>query len=365
MANRMKILAVRTHYKSADGTERLSATDWWRVQNPLTHIANNTEHTVDFVNKVVDEHGDAEMQWEQIGNEYDVIYTSYIDSPKGYAYIKAVSERFGIKHVMDLDDNIFDIDPYNPAYLRYGPDSQHLQNAKIILANVDHLVCSTPHLAMTCGNYRQGPISVVENYIDPEFFNRDNINPDAVSKGIHIGYMGSSTHYTDLLQTGALWALRRLVSEYDDITIHLVGSMYDEVGKMFAGYEDKLKQVGGSRDFTTYAREIWANFPFDIGIAPLVDSPFNKSKSSIKYYEYALRDIVGVYSYVEPYLTKVIEGETGLFAENEDEWYEKLKWLIDGKRDKNKLAVQAREHVLANYTIQNHWHKTLEVLESL
>lgn len=358
----IKVLAVRTHYKASDGNERLSAVDWWRVQNPLTHVSKNTDIEVDFVNKVVDEKGNIEEQWDAIGREYDVIYTSYIDSPKSYAYLKAVCKMHGVKHIMDIDDNIFAADEFNPAYLRYYPGSEHLRNAEIIINDVDHLVCSTQHLADECAKRREGPISVIENYIDEKFFNaKDREHPETLT----IGYMGSSTHYSDLMRTGVLWALRRLVSEYSNLNICIVGSMYEEVEKMFVGYEDQLSQVGGSRDFGIYAQDIWPKFPFDIAIAPLIDTSFNHCKSSIKYYEYGLADIAGVYSFVEPYLDKVVEGETGLFAENEQEWYYKLKWLIDDNVLRSKIKENAKRDILSNYTIDKHYSKTEEVIRSV
>lgn len=355
----IKILAVRTHYKTADGTERLSSVDSWRVQNPLSHI-NKKEFDVTFVNKVVDEKGDIDLQWDEVGKNFDIIYTSYIDSPKGYSYIKAIAHKHGIKHIMDIDDNFFDIDEFNPAYLRYFPGSPHLENATIILGDVDHLVCSTQNLAQTCMRYRSKPISVIENYIDPELFDHSKrVRPTG---GKNIGYMGSSTHYSDLMGTGALWALRRLVSERPDVTVHLVGSMYDEVGKMFTGYEDRVKQVGGKRDFIEYTSEVWPVFPFDIGIAPLTDTPFNACKSSIKFYEYALGDILGIYSWVPPYIDKVVEGETGYFAQSEQEWYHKLNWVLDRPEEADVVRKTARQVVMENYTIGGHIDKVENLL---
>lgn len=362
-----KILAVRTHYKSSDGKERLSAVDWWRVENPLKHISKKYPNIeVDFVNQVVDENGDIDTQWMDVGANYDIIYTSYIDSPKGYSYIKAIADMYGIKHIMDIDDNIFSIDHNNPAYLRYYPGSPFLENASIIVGDVDYLVCSTEQLANEC-IYRTGrtkPTFVMENYIDDKFFdtNKREFND---SEEIHIGYMGSSTHYSDLMNTGVLWAIRRIFSEKDNVHLHIVGSMYEEVEKMFIGYEDRLHQVGGSRDFSTYARDIWTKFPFDIAIAPLIDSPFNSCKSSIKYYEYALANIAGVYSFTDSYMDKVVEGETGLFAETEQEWYYKLMWLINDPELKVTIRNKARKDVLDNYTIDKNVDKLYEILQEI
>ncbi len=50
---------------------------------------------------------------------------------------------------------------------------------------------------------------------------------------------------------------------------------------------------------------------FDIGLAPLIDSPFNRCKSDLKYVEYGKVGVPAVFSKVGPYTRSVKHGETG------------------------------------------------------
>jgi len=356
----LRILGVRTHYKDSKGNERLSAVDWWRVVNPLTHLAKNTHHKVDFINKVVDENGNVEAQWEEIGGNYDIIYTSYIDTPKAYAWIKASMTKGGGVHIMDLDDNIFSVDKMAPATLRYYPGSKDLENASIILGDVDLLVTSTPYLASVTSNYRQGPIAVMENYIDPEMFVYD---PKMIKEHdkIIIGYQGSATHFSDLMNTGVMWALKRIMAEYENVRFQIYGSMYPELERFIP--KDRLKFIGGERDFGKYVDKLWKTMPIDIGIAPLIYTPFNKAKSAIKYFEYGLRQIPGVYSWCDQYLEKVQHGVTGYIARDEEEWYYYLKQLVESADKRQSMGQLAQKDIRANYNIKDQWQRVQSIIE--
>jgi len=351
---KIKILGVETHYQTPDGTERLSAVDWYRVVNPLQTIAKyNDDIEVDFVKKIVKESGEEAYSYMKIGQEYDIIWTSYIDTPKAYSWIKAVCDQYNMAHVMDIDDNIFEIDVMNPASLKYQPGSEMLQNATIIISDVEHLVTSTDHLAKVCAPYREGNKPVVlPNYINTEAYNYDESKVPDNSPDIYIGYQGSSTHYSDFMNTNIMWALKRLIKEYDNVKFYTIGMAFDDMRRFFP--EDKFVLGQGERDHRKW-RKTWQELPIDIGLAPLIDTSFNKAKSSIKYYEYALRKIPAVYSWVDTYLSVVREGETGYFAKTETEWYEKIKILIDDEVKRKAMGEAARKDVLDNYTIDTNY----------
>lgn len=354
-----KILGIETHYLGTDGKERLSAVDWWRVKNPLSHLAQDDDFEVDFATKIVKPGEDESIAWNRVGQNYDIIFTSYIDTPKAYAWMRAAAEKYGAEIVMDIDDNIFSIDDMNPAYLRYHPGSEHLDRATTILNDVDLLITSTKPLAVSASQYRVNkPIAIMENLIDPNVYRYIPSKVPDNGDRIVIGYQGSSTHYTDLMRTGVMYAMQRLIYEYDNVDFYIIGCAIDEIRKIIP--EDRLIVGEGHRDHRMW-RKIWQELPIDIGIAPLVDTQFNASKSSIKYYEYALRKIPGVYSFVEPYF-RVKENKTGFLARDEEEWYEKLSWLIENEILRKKMGDTARKDVIENYNINNQWKAWKELL---
>ena len=292
---------------------------------------------------------------------YDVIYTSYIDTPKGYAYLRAVAEKYGVKLVMDIDDNVFEVDNMSPAYLRFAPGSEHLDNITKIIKDVDVLSVSTPHLMEVCKRYRDKPIFLAPNYIDPKIYCFKPSEHPKKGSDIVIGYQGSSTHYSDLMRTGVMYALRNVMNKYPNVRAQFVGCLIDEIYKFLP--KDRVDFVGGVADHVKW-RDLWASLNFDIGIAPLVNSSFNMAKSDIKYQEYALLHTPAVYSAVEPYNMSVKYNETGFLATDELEWEEYLSWLVENPKLRKIMGNNAYKDVMKNETITNKWKIWQNIIEA-
>lgn len=92
-----------------------------------------------------------------------------------------------------------------------------------------------------------------------------------------------------------------------------------------------------------------ATMVHDIAIAPLEETPFNLSKSAIKFYEAAAlpRPVPTVASDIGPY-KEIIDGETGLLSRSEEEFEEKLSGLIEDESLRKELATNAKEWVWEN-----------------
>jgi hypothetical protein len=95
---------------------------------------------------------------------------------------------------------------------------------------------------------------------------------------------------------------------------------------------------------------------FQVGLAPLLDDPFNRSKSDIKIKEYAARGIVAIASPVGPYAPDIAPRLTAT-----DDWTEKLMVLISNDTHRTHLAEIGLEWARAN-TIEAHaieWERAL------
>lgn len=359
----MKILAISTWYKKRDGKFTQSSVDWWRIVNPLTQLKKHTNITVDFIKKLSE--GDIakeELEWEKIGKNYDIIYTSYIYSKKFYAWIKALQAQYGTTHIMDMDDNIFEVDEMNPSYLTIAPGLPAYQTVMTILKDADYVTTSNEFLADKIGQIRQKPVFLAPNRIDSDLY---KYKPKPLDNGnkLIIGYQGSSTHQSDVYKTGFIWAIRRIMKKYPNVYFALCGGTLDLPTKHLP--KDRIITIEGSPDFYKWI-EIWKKLPFDIGVAPLLHSSFNRGKSGIKYFEYALRYIPGVYSFWQPYWPVVKENYTGFFAQDENEWTEKLSWLIEQKELRDRIAKNAYKDVITNYTIQKDypiWEKIVKTVQ--
>jgi hypothetical protein len=98
--------------------------------------------------------------------------------------------------------------------------------------------------------------------------------------------------------------------------------------------------------------ETLAKLNFDIGLCPLVDNRFNRSKSAIKFYEYAMVGTATLASKIPPY-----EGECNYCAKNKhDKWKSKLRNLIIDKKLRQFISQEQREWVLSNRDTRSSIH---------
>jgi tetratricopeptide (TPR) repeat protein len=84
----------------------------------------------------------------------------------------------------------------------------------------------------------------------------------------------------------------------------------------------------------------------DIGIAPLEDTPFNRSRSDVKFLEYAAHGVVPVVQTTGPYLGSVKSGETGLFFRSTDELIATLDYLVSDSQARSAISTGAYEYVV-------------------
>ena len=87
-----------------------------------------------------------------------------------------------------------------------------------------------------------------------------------------------------------------------------------------------------------------AQLDFDIGLCPLEDIEFNRSKSCIKFYEYASVGTVTLASNVLPYKKEV----NFLANNNYKDWYKKIEMLIRDKELREKLLKDQQKFVFEN-----------------
>lgn len=79
-----------------------------------------------------------------------------------------------------------------------------------------------------------------------------------------------------------------------------------------------------------------------IGLAPLLDTPFNRGKSFIKFLDIAAMGGVGVYANRYPFTEVVEHGVNGLLAGDEPgEWRRCIEWLLEHPNQARRMAAQA------------------------
>lgn len=356
-----KIVGLETHSKGGTHT---SAVDWWRVVNPLSHL-DPKKYEVTITKSLVDEK-DIIGSWRKVGRNYDLLFSSYIDSPKPYAYLRAVMQTSGLKHIMDLDDNLYNLDEFNPVALYYTTQEGTKEVQKTIINDCETLTVTTKFLKDLASKYgRENPTYVLPNYIDLDFYKFDFSTKKIPDKKIKIMYQGSSTHYTDIVKSGIIEAAKMLVEKYGKRIKFVFFGMIPE-GIEEALPRGRCEYINGCTSVYDWF-ELWKKRmgEMDIAIAPLNHSDFNYGKSEIKFYEASACKLPFVGSDTPNYRRVVNNGVNGFVVRNEPiEWFNHLSALIDSAELRNELAEQAYKDLQYN-TIQKHIGEYEKVIEGV
>jgi hypothetical protein len=146
--------------------------------------------------------------------------------------------------------------------------------------------------------------------------------------------------------------LARLKHEYGDrVVIDIIG-MTKKPG-IAAGLNriGPPPQAGGSYpgfvDWLTSVQPRW-----HIGLAPLLDTTFNHSKSPIKTMDYAAMGLAVLASDVPVYQGSLADGPAGQLVKNDHHaWFSALDWLVREQTLRRSMARQAREAFVTHATL--------------
>lgn len=246
----------------------------------------------------------------------------------------------GILAVYEIDDDIIDLDPGNTV-----PYNILMPNRLGTATNIemcDWLICSTSNLGRKLHHYIRDGLedrtSIAPNCVADGFVIERN--PDRGARPITVGWAGSPFHQQDFTPD-VVAQLAAVRDKHPDVRWVTIGANYLGWGSTFGfGPIDRY-----------HARLSF----IDIGIAPLLRSPFNQSKSWIKGLDYMARGVVPVLEDWGQYPELI--GDSGgragrLAVDIPDRWGAILDLTIRdlraGEFDHVAMATRAREFEISN-----------------
>ncbi len=286
-------------------------------------------------------------------------------------FFNDLRQRYGKYTIVETDDNYVDVPPWNDAQQAFKPGSGPRLIGLKSLMNADAVTVTTPHLRETCLKFNEN-IHILENSLD---FKGDEkfVGWDKVSirkhRGIRIGWIGGRSHYEDLMLIAP--ALREILMLYPEITLCLVNSALRESCKFlgvrypFEGlanvhYADRSVPINRYAAFA-------ASFGFDIGIAPLVDCNFNRSKSNLRWLEYSALGIPTVASDISHFRESIKNGKDGfLIKENNlQDWVTCLGLLIRDKNLRETVGKNAYKRVKNDFNVKRNAPSYMRLLKDI
>jgi glycosyltransferase involved in cell wall biosynthesis len=251
----------------------------------------------------------------------------------------------------DIDDILLDIVETHPLYDNFQRTIPFIRD---LLPRVDIVTVTTDRLREQLLKYNPHTVVI------PNFINEAAIIPTRApsnSRETTIAYMGTPSHTKDLeLIEDVLFKLKeKFTTGVRFIFWGAAGTRLEKLGPVLPfedNYASFLKKLGETH--------------FDIGLAPLADTFFNRCKSNIKWLEYSAYGRAGIFSDLDPYRQSVKHGQTGMLAgEDANDWLYALDYLVTHPAERMAMGRAARKAAFACFGLTRGAHSYLELFSKL
>lgn len=242
--------------------------------------------------------------------------------------------RAGAGVVWDHDDAV-----HIAPHLKPGTPKAQKVTAQIrrMLRFADVVTTTSPALAEAYREMGAESVHVIENYLGAGFADLQRPSHD----GVVIGWAAWIDHQADWEALELRPVFERLLDAHADLRVETIGHI-----------DLDLRSDRYTRIPTVPFEELGRRLTdLDVGIAPIVDSAFNRARSSIKVKEYAAAGVAWLASPVGPY--QGLGEQQGGRLVADDAWAQEIDQLIDKRRLRRKLAKRARNWARGQTLEQN------------
>lgn len=261
--------------------------------------------------------------------------------------------------IYEVDDDLFNVSPRNPAHHHFN-QPEIRATIRDAMALADAITVSTEALAdvVICEltekdrNRPVPPVHVIRNALpDIAYASEDRLA--GYPRPITVGWAGSMTHDEDFDEV-ARW-LGRYLRWHPSAQYHAIGYMFPSV--VASVPEAQRRHTPWIKGMADYYRALDS---FDVGIIPLRPSTFNRSKSDIKFLEYAARGIPAVVSNFGPYAEHV-EAWRACPAEGHT-WAEQINAALQDDHVVNYPTKEAYDYARSRHvsSVADQWMEVIQ-----
>lgn len=178
-------------------------------------------------------------------------------------------------------------------------------------------------------------------------------------RDIIIGWTGTPVHLDNMKLL--VYPLTRLVNEGYSIKLLLLGGG-EKISNLFKDIKGLKLSVVPVLPWNEPREVVRFIQNFDIGVMPLQKTEWNKGKDAYKAKEFMACGVATIVSAwgENPYIVK--NGVNGLLADNEEQWYQSLKKLIDNSIYREKIARGGRVYTETKCSFKVFIPKMLEII---
>jgi len=258
---------------------------------------------------------------------FDVFVMHHFCREQDLELVQRLARR-GVAVVWDEDDDISATPRHAPVYRKHGGRrgmKRAFARSVEIARTASLMTTPSAHLA---GKYRElgvEHVEVIENAVAQEHVGLERPR----HQGVVIGIVAAGEHAVDFKKLRFDRQLQRLLKAHEGVRVATIGWSHD--------------LPRGRHSHTGYVpieALIAAERQFDIGLAPLADTPFSRSRSNVKLKEYAAAGAMWLASPVGPYREMGAQQGGELVADGE--WYAALERFVLDFRARAQLMERAR-----------------------
>lgn len=307
---------------------------FYRLHAPLIYVAKNNPDFDITVSGAITK--------EQLEKYFDIVILQRQYKMEVLAPVLEL-KRKGSKLIYEIDDNLFDIPKWNPAHKILSKKSVQ-SGIRRFLSEIDAIFVTTENLKDVYSQYCEH-VYVLPNSIDytAMYEYTPNNNKPVVC------WQGSLTHTKDIAIAEKQFAK---IAADDDLVFKMWCGLDYKSGK--PSFDIPGTQVVQLVPFEAFF-QMFSQMDVTVGLAPLAANTFNCGKSNLKFLEYTAQGAVTVASAVGPYKDTIEDGVTGILVEDNRDWYERVREVIDDPEHRENILANARELVDKEYNIETNY----------
>lgn len=283
----------------------------------------------------------------------DVIVFSRYSGPH-WAAILDWAQNNSVPVVYQIDDDLLAV-PRSLGERKYAYHNapERLATVRSLLENADLVYASTEELRnRLIGYFPQ--LRAIAGAINASGV---PIEDPRAGKARVLGYMASADHLPNLEMV--LPAVSDLLDRHEDLSFELFGSI--PVPSSLLRFGDRVRSIGPVSNYEQFL-ETLAERRWDIGLAPLTATDFNRTKSNNKWIEYTSLGIAVVASGNMVY-DECCAGGCGLLASALDEWRSALESLVEDDAGRVAMVERAQHKLESRYGPADHRRQILDMFD--
>lgn len=249
--------------------------------------------------------------------------------------IEVISRHCNASLIFEVDDLLTDLPIDNPSR-RDLPKDIDLR-LRTALSRCDRLIASTVPIAEAYGNWVDGDVVVLPNYIERDVWG-SLIPRRAERSKPRVGWSGGLTHMADLELLAPIF--RTLANDVDFVMLGICPDLL----------RPYVREVHVGVPIELYPQFL-CDLDLDLALAPLQMHPFNEAKSHLKLLEYGAAGYPVVCTDIHPY-----QGDWPVFrVKNRPSlWIAQLRELLADREALRRAGEALRDHVFKHWSLEDH-----------